>query len=179
MSQNALAGCIYAIGIEGSPYIKIGSTRQTVEQRLVGLQTGQPATMHVIATVAVDGDLRQIERLVHTLLAKERQRGEWFETSMDEARLTDLVREANQAICDKDVARTPQVSPARSESCTEKALLDKEFDGLMEALLWISRLDGTELAAYQESYPVRRRMMDRCDCLLQMSSALAARKEAR
>jgi|ERR1051325_5995689 DNA-binding XRE family transcriptional regulator len=84
-------GTIYAIGAEGQPYIKIGSTSGSPLKRLQDLQTGQPYPLRLCAAVPVEANLRLIEKHVHAFLKEKRQRGEWFELSMDIAQLEALV----------------------------------------------------------------------------------------
>lgn len=98
-------GTIYAIGTVGTSWVKIGSTRTAVEKRLQTLQTGQPLPLQALAAIPVDTDLRRIEKLVHTFLADARQRGEWFDISMDTERLEALVVRAIQHIACEEAAR--------------------------------------------------------------------------
>jgi DNA-binding XRE family transcriptional regulator len=84
-------GTIYAIGAVGTSWVKIGSTRAGVAQRLKILQTGQPFPLQVLAIVPVETDVQRIEHQVHVFLAEEQRRGEWFEVAMDAARLEALV----------------------------------------------------------------------------------------
>src|SRR5262245_25242027 len=87
-------GFIYALGAEGSPYVKIGSTKGAVEQRMKELQTGHPAPLHIIAQVAVTTQLRQVENSMHAILQAVCLHGEWFDIALDLARLEALVAEA-------------------------------------------------------------------------------------
>ncbi|MEU3401375.1 GIY-YIG nuclease family protein [Streptomyces filamentosus] len=64
----------YLLGIEGSPLTKIGKTTDTVKSRLMALQTGQPARLHVL--LEVDGDY---ERALHARFAEQHVRGEWYD----------------------------------------------------------------------------------------------------
>jgi transcriptional regulator with XRE-family HTH domain len=82
----------------GTSWVKIGSTRAGVAQRLKILQTGQPFPLQVLATVPVETDVQRIEHQVHAFLAEEQQRGEWFEVAMDAARLEALVVRAVQYV---------------------------------------------------------------------------------
>jgi DNA-binding Xre family transcriptional regulator len=100
------SGYIYAIGAAGTSHVKIGSTRRDVQGRLRVLQVGHPFRLHMLASVAVETNLRRIERQIHTFLAEERQRGEWFDISMDVATLEALIVRAVQFL---------QASDARAE----------------------------------------------------------------
>lgn len=96
MAQSG--GTIYAIGALGTSWVKIGCTAGAVSKRLKTLQTGQPFPLESLASIAVEADMRQIEHLVHSFLAAERQRGEWFAVEMTAERLEALVVRAVQHI---------------------------------------------------------------------------------
>lgn len=91
-------GTIYAIGAQGTPWVKIGFTRTPVEARLRVLQTGQPFPLHIIAAQPVEADVQRIEKQVHDFLAGERRRGEWFEMPMDMPTLEALIVRAITAL---------------------------------------------------------------------------------
>jgi len=93
MSQS---GFIYAIGAEGTPHVKIGSTKGSVESRRRQLQTGHPLRLQTVASIAVDMNLRAIEKQVQTFLVEYLQGGEWFDVPMDPERLEALVTRAVQ-----------------------------------------------------------------------------------
>jgi DNA-binding XRE family transcriptional regulator len=84
-------GTIYAIGAVGTSYVKIGSTRTSVVERLKMLQTGQPFPLQILANVPVEEDLHRIEKQVHAFLEQERLQGEWFDIPMDMATLEALI----------------------------------------------------------------------------------------
>jgi DNA-binding Xre family transcriptional regulator len=94
------SGCVYAIGMAGSPYVKIGSTASTIEKRLKQLQTGHPHPLVPLASVCVQDHLTQVEQCVRVFLAEERERlaGEWFVGMMTTEQLTALVHRAEQYI---------------------------------------------------------------------------------
>jgi hypothetical protein len=64
----------YLVGAEGSPLVKIGYTSGAPLKRLASLQTGQPMTLSLLWSVAVD-----IEDELHERFADYRVRGEWFD----------------------------------------------------------------------------------------------------
>jgi DNA-binding XRE family transcriptional regulator len=99
-----LNGAIYAIGTSESRWVKIGSTKHSTPGRLKQLQTGNPLHLCVVASVAVDGDVRRIEHHVHRLLRGTPHRGEWFDTPLDQPRLESLVLQAI-AVCQSEDAR--------------------------------------------------------------------------
>jgi DNA-binding XRE family transcriptional regulator len=101
-------GTIYALGAEGTSLVKIGSTKYALETRVKALQTGQPFPLYVVASVRVDADVRRIEQHVHRLLAQVRQRGEWFDITLDPAALECLVVRAVQSVLE-DQALRPSV----------------------------------------------------------------------
>jgi DNA-binding XRE family transcriptional regulator len=98
MRASNSGGTIYAIGVEGSSLVKIGSTRGDVEQRAKILQTGQPFVLRVLASVTVEADVQRIEHHLHTLLSHVHRRGEWFEIVVDASTLEALVLQAIQHV---------------------------------------------------------------------------------
>jgi ribosome-binding protein aMBF1 (putative translation factor) len=97
-------GFIYAIGAEGSPYVKIGSTHTAINKRLRQLQSGHPARLTVRASVAVASHGHKIEKIIHQFLADVRQQGEWFAATIDQESLEALTVRAVQWI-EEDRAR--------------------------------------------------------------------------
>lgn len=91
-------GFIYAIGAEGHPQVKIGSTKGSVEKRLAQLQTGYPGRLAILATVAVESNLLDIETRIHTFLIDQHVHGEWFAIAMSQERLVDLVFYAQKKV---------------------------------------------------------------------------------
>src|SRR6266705_2778567 len=49
-------GTIYAIGMEGTALVKIGSTTLPIQRRLAQHQVGQPFALYIVATIAVESD---------------------------------------------------------------------------------------------------------------------------
>lgn len=72
-----MSGYVYAIGIVGTQYVKIGHARRP-EKRLAALQGGLPFKLELLYVLKVD-DPRGVERTLHELLADGHVRGEWFE----------------------------------------------------------------------------------------------------
>ena len=105
-------GFIYAIGAVGTSYVKIGSTRTSVDVRLKQLQTGQPFPLQVLAMFPVEAHLSTIEKHIHPFLTAERKRGEWLDTPMDIARLETLVVRAIAYIAEAStpLPKTPSCS---------------------------------------------------------------------
>lgn len=78
------AGTIYLV--EGGGRFKIGITKATKPTaRLRGLQTGSPVKLRLVYSAFV-ADSVAAESLAHSLLARFRLHGEWFECSEDRAR---------------------------------------------------------------------------------------------
>jgi hypothetical protein len=69
-------GTIYAIGVVGTRYVKIGRTTVPVAQRLQALQIGHPSPLEIRAAVPVEAELHRIEKQVHAFLDAEWRRGE-------------------------------------------------------------------------------------------------------
>lgn len=60
-------------------FYKIGIANN-VEERLAGIQTGNPYPVEVVAKFEVaQSTARRLEKLFHTILGYFRVRGEWFE----------------------------------------------------------------------------------------------------
>jgi hypothetical protein len=97
MNQKA-GGTIYALGLQGTPYVKIGSTTTTVQQRRKQLQVGQPFFLEILAAVPVEEHLLKLERQVQLFLAETKVRGECFKVTIDGVILADLVRLAAHAL---------------------------------------------------------------------------------
>jgi DNA-binding XRE family transcriptional regulator len=96
---------IYAIGAVGTSFVKMGSTRTSVERRLRSLQTGQPFPLQILATVPIEKDLHRIEKQVHAFLEQERQHGERFAMPMDMATLEALIVRAVAYLAAQEAAQ--------------------------------------------------------------------------
>jgi len=72
---------------------KIGSTRKSISQRIIGLQTGCPFEIKLVDYY--ESDLGQlVERILHNRFSHKKTFGEWFEL--------DLVDECQfKELCDK------------------------------------------------------------------------------
>lgn len=77
-----MSGYVYAIGIEGSPLIKIGHARDP-ERRLATLQTGLPFKLILLYQLKVERP-RLVEQCLHGMLENSRGRGEWFDVDPEE-----------------------------------------------------------------------------------------------
>jgi hypothetical protein len=74
-------GLVYFVQAESGGPVKIGFTaRQTMKDRLRGLQNGSPLPLCILATVRAD---KSIERALHSWFSSARLHGEWF-TPTDE-----------------------------------------------------------------------------------------------
>lgn len=124
-------GYIYALGAEGTSFVKIGSTRTSVPLRLKQLQTGQPFPLQVLAAVSVETNMRGIEKQVHTFLAEAQRRGEWFEMPMDLATLKKLIVRALQHMAEAE-ARHLNAHEARSSHRQETTLFAQRLVRLRE-----------------------------------------------
>lgn len=123
-------GCsIYFIQSENGGAVKIGRA-EDLAKRLVGLQTGRPDKLVVIA--AAPGT-RENESEMHRLLAPWRERGEWFSPSASVMRAAACVNERGSGAWDvipsiiRDVSgdvlspvakpETSSVTPSRAVPC--------------------------------------------------------------
>ena len=91
-------GSIYAIGMVGTRHVKIGLTREAVEDRLRTLQAEHPAPLILLGSVSVRKHLDRIKKHVHGFLASHRLYGEWFDVGMDTRQLADLVTRAQRVL---------------------------------------------------------------------------------
>ena len=89
-----MPGFIYAIGMEHTPYTKIGKADHSVDKRMRLLQVGTPYQLSIRATVYVPDWLWYIERHIHIRLAPYWYRGEWFAVEVDTYSLERLVVDA-------------------------------------------------------------------------------------
>jgi len=67
--------------MEGHPWLKIGYTRSVLD-RISGMQVSCPLPLTLLKVYAC-GDGHRLEQHLHRLLAKDRRRGEWFETTVE------------------------------------------------------------------------------------------------
>lgn len=128
-------GTIYAIGAQGTPWVKIGCTHIPVEERLRTLQIGQPFPLHLIAAVPVEADMRRIEKYVHDFLSAERRRGEWFEMPMDLVTLEALIV---RAIASLSLLEEPQPRTTKAPVPTllgQRIRTLRESKGMSQAAL--------------------------------------------
>jgi hypothetical protein len=137
-------GTIYAIGAQGTPLVKIGSTSKAVATRLAQLQTGQPFVLHVIAAANVEGNLSKIEHQIHIFLQAEQRRGEWFETTMDVPKLEALILRAVQELALQEQPALWELEPQaqREQQKVPMALQGLRID-LQEALEEVQRVYET------------------------------------
>jgi transcriptional regulator with XRE-family HTH domain len=104
-------GYIYAIGMQETSYVKIGSTRAPIAKRMQELQVAHPLPLETLAVIEVESDLARIEAQVHKFLAKEWQRGEWFDTVMNPDRLALLVKDAVRVVLEEGATHPVRKSP--------------------------------------------------------------------
>ena len=154
-------GTMYAIGVVGTSYVKIGKTTVPVERRLQALQIGQPLPLQILATVPVEANLHRIEKQVHAFLEAEWRRGEWFDLPMDLATLEALIVRAvaylaaqeDQAPVSDRAAKTQAMGERvrrvrRAQDVTQERLA--ELSGLN--VITISRLEkGTAKEVYADT----------------------------
>jgi hypothetical protein len=88
--REALKGYIYVI--KCNEYYKIGSSRDGVEKRLNGMQTGNPYELLIVAKYCVT-DYLQAEALLHKYFKDKRVRGEWFKLDKEDLILLDKIDE--------------------------------------------------------------------------------------
>ena len=82
----------------GTRQVKIGLTRETVEERLRALQAEYPAPLALRGSVRVRKHLDRVKKHVHGFLAAQRLQGEWFAVDIDATQLADLVTRAQQVL---------------------------------------------------------------------------------
>lgn len=92
MTDVCKTGYVYAIGIEGSPLIKVGYTMGDPEKRLKTLQVGIPFRLKLLKVYPSENPAL-IEYHLHRLLSEQRHGGEWFQFDLD--LLDDFYRQAS------------------------------------------------------------------------------------
>jgi hypothetical protein len=70
---------VYAI-YHPDGYMKVGKS-DNPWSRFKALQSGSPYELELYALLAVNGDSRTVEKLLHECLSEYHHRGEWFEIS--------------------------------------------------------------------------------------------------
>jgi hypothetical protein len=98
-------GSIYAIGVVGRQQVKIGLTREAVEERLRALQAEYPVPLALLGSVRVAKHLDRVKKHVHGFLAAQRLQGEWFAVAMDTRQLADLVIRAQRVLTAQRTSR--------------------------------------------------------------------------
>lgn len=132
MSQH---GFIYAIRLSGTPFVKIGMTTTSVEERMKALQTGQPFPLEIIEAVPVDGNVIAIERGVHLRMHKQRWNGEWFKDVFSDFSLADTVAQVLDDLCIDVTQRNEEAFKANKAlyEADQYAWLDATVDALASA----------------------------------------------
>jgi hypothetical protein len=78
-------GFVYVLQMEGHPWLKIGCTTSLAggaKNRASQMQTGCPVPLHIVKEYPCESP-ETMEWVVHKMLAQERRRGEWFETTLE------------------------------------------------------------------------------------------------
>jgi DNA-binding XRE family transcriptional regulator len=102
-------GTLYAIVADGSPYVKIGSTKKAPLERLAQLQTGHPHRLTICASAAIAANVHAVERAVHRFLEERHFDGEWFALEpLDNAMLEQLILDAIQHAQSHPEVRMPR-----------------------------------------------------------------------
>ncbi|WP_331758636.1 GIY-YIG nuclease family protein [Streptomyces sp. NBC_01547] len=96
--------CVYILGAEGSPLVKIGWTNNP-SRRLADLQSGSPLALRLLATC--EGDAR-LESALHGHFADRRVRGEWFDLGDDPVDLVEPIAKQEQARITEQTGRKPK-----------------------------------------------------------------------
>lgn len=83
LGEVRAAGVVYFI-TDGSGFIKIGCTCNSIEQRLSSMQTSNPRRLLLLAIISSD-DMISLERSIHDEFREMRHSiGEWFEITIDQ-----------------------------------------------------------------------------------------------
>lgn len=98
-------GKIYVLGVRRRPDVsKVGMTTGDVDDRVGALQTGNPDEIyaHTVFTLhdTPPGDVKDVERFCHRLLADYRMKGEWFNIAPEDAAA--IINEELQAEPEKE-----------------------------------------------------------------------------
>lgn len=78
-NESKVDNCIYVIGNENLPFVKIGKTNNILK-RLSTLQTSLPYRLDLI--YLLDDKHRTLEKRLHNVYSEYRVRGEWFYNSI-------------------------------------------------------------------------------------------------
>lgn len=89
---------VYAIAMQGTPYVKIGMTWGTVAARMRQLQQGWPLDLHLLAVVCIPKHPEAIEKALHARFASCHVRGEWFACAVEQSQLEHLVTEVTAVL---------------------------------------------------------------------------------
>ena len=84
------ANLVYFIQAEGTNFVKIGVARDSIESRLDSLQVGCPHQLKIIGQV--DGSHKK-ERQLHNRFSHLRERGEWFNLTVE---LADFIQQTQK-----------------------------------------------------------------------------------
>lgn len=129
---------VYVIGSDGGPQ-KIGIT-DNIESRLTTLQVGITERLRVVHyRERNQGDARLVERAAHMLLSAKRQKGEWFNISLEEA--IDGVGEAVRMV-DAGKIKAPKPRPPQ-----ENVIGVRFSPEAHEALERLARADERSMSA--------------------------------
>ena len=82
--DSITAGYAYLITMVGSPYVKVGITRQEPKVRLSKLQTGNPLELKFLACEKTQHP-RGVESELNTRFRQSSVRGEWYELDNETA----------------------------------------------------------------------------------------------
>jgi hypothetical protein len=77
------SGFVYFV-TDGSGFVKIGCTSNSIRSRVAAMQTSNPRKLHLIATIETD-NIAETEALLHEEFDEYRHEiGEWFAISIDQ-----------------------------------------------------------------------------------------------
>lgn len=100
-------GVVYFIEATGMDRIKIGSAK-TPTKRLKELQTGSPAHLRIVATIA-SNDARRLETRLHRAFGDARVLGEWFHITRTLRRVVDAASEISTLVGYRRGATLPTI----------------------------------------------------------------------
>jgi hypothetical protein len=165
MRTESVGGYVYAIGMEGTPLVKIGMAKD-VGQRLATLKRGVPLRLLYAVCVEYPG---MLEREIHSILQPLRQRGEWFE--LPHMYYPSLFGVALAAIEPRRLAR-------REEDARRQAKREADARRYHQILTEIHRRHAEEAQRAAEENTRRRQLYVAIDAMCDELRAILNRYEA-
>lgn len=119
---------VYFIGNVEEKIVKIGTTKNKVDLRLKGIQTGNPHKLTVFKTIPGN---KQIETMYHLALHKYNLNGEWFRlvpVVIQFCQLTEVIENLEANTYDRKLISKPVVNNINTNSFSNNSSFTYEDD---------------------------------------------------